>query len=142
MKPTWILTDDRWSPQEPQCKVCRQTPVIRSSKHLFLDLPKVVDPFDDPSGSAHLRPAPLGRRPMTSSEAPTLNILSPRFGPAAGGSAGELAGQVDRRRRLDGKRQADHSLVAEGRTQAPLHHQGPEVGDAGAARRLQGQGRS
>lgn len=27
--------------QEPQCKVCRQTPVIRSSKHLFLDLPKV-----------------------------------------------------------------------------------------------------
>lgn len=29
------------SPQEPQCKVCKQTPVIRSSKHLFLDLPKV-----------------------------------------------------------------------------------------------------
>ncbi|KAM7006504.1 methionine--tRNA ligase, cytoplasmic isoform 1-T1 [Tautogolabrus adspersus] len=26
---------------EPQCKVCRQTPVIRSSKHLFLDLPKI-----------------------------------------------------------------------------------------------------
>ncbi|XP_069003046.1 methionine--tRNA ligase, cytoplasmic isoform X1 [Embiotoca jacksoni] len=26
---------------EPQCKVCRQTPVIRSSKHLFLDLPKL-----------------------------------------------------------------------------------------------------
>lgn len=27
--------------QDPQCKVCRKTPVIRSSKHLFLDLPKV-----------------------------------------------------------------------------------------------------
>lgn len=27
--------------QEPQCKVCKQTPVIRCSKHLFLDLPKV-----------------------------------------------------------------------------------------------------
>ncbi|XP_030632101.1 methionine--tRNA ligase, cytoplasmic [Chanos chanos] len=27
--------------KEPQCKVCRQTPVIRSSKHLFLDLPKL-----------------------------------------------------------------------------------------------------
>ena len=25
----------------PRCKLCRQTPVIRSSKHLFLDLPKV-----------------------------------------------------------------------------------------------------
>ncbi|XP_066520845.1 methionine--tRNA ligase, cytoplasmic [Hoplias malabaricus] len=27
--------------KEPQCKVCGQTPVIRSSKHLFLDLPKL-----------------------------------------------------------------------------------------------------
>ncbi|KAM6927493.1 methionine--tRNA ligase, cytoplasmic [Xenentodon cancila] len=27
--------------REPQCKVCKQTPVIRSSKHLFLDLPKL-----------------------------------------------------------------------------------------------------
>ncbi|XP_072540859.1 methionine--tRNA ligase, cytoplasmic isoform X1 [Salminus brasiliensis] len=27
--------------KEPQCKVCRQTPMIRSSKHLFLDLPKL-----------------------------------------------------------------------------------------------------
>uniref|UniRef100_A0A672ZPI6 Methionine--tRNA ligase, cytoplasmic n=1 Tax=Sphaeramia orbicularis TaxID=375764 RepID=A0A672ZPI6_9TELE len=27
--------------KEPQCKVCRQTPVIRTSKHLFLDLPKL-----------------------------------------------------------------------------------------------------
>ncbi|XP_037535350.1 methionine--tRNA ligase, cytoplasmic [Nematolebias whitei] len=27
--------------REPQCKVCRQTPVIRSSKHLFLNLPKL-----------------------------------------------------------------------------------------------------
>uniref|UniRef100_A0A8D0A0J9 Methionine--tRNA ligase, cytoplasmic n=1 Tax=Sander lucioperca TaxID=283035 RepID=A0A8D0A0J9_SANLU len=27
--------------REPQCKVCRQTPVVRSSKHLFLDLPKL-----------------------------------------------------------------------------------------------------
>lgn len=27
--------------RDPQCKVCKQTPVIRSSKHLFLDLPKL-----------------------------------------------------------------------------------------------------
>lgn len=27
--------------KNPQCKVCGQTPVIRSSKHLFLDLPKL-----------------------------------------------------------------------------------------------------
>lgn len=27
--------------KEPQCKVCRQTPVIRTSKHLFLNLPKL-----------------------------------------------------------------------------------------------------
>ncbi|KAM9758925.1 methionine--tRNA ligase, cytoplasmic isoform 2-T2 [Menidia menidia] len=27
--------------REPQCKVCKQTPVIRTSKHLFLDLPKL-----------------------------------------------------------------------------------------------------
>ncbi|XP_075966818.1 methionine--tRNA ligase, cytoplasmic isoform X1 [Anarhichas minor] len=27
--------------REPQCKVCRQTPVVSSSKHLFLDLPKL-----------------------------------------------------------------------------------------------------
>uniref|UniRef100_G3NT96 Methionine--tRNA ligase, cytoplasmic n=1 Tax=Gasterosteus aculeatus aculeatus TaxID=481459 RepID=G3NT96_GASAC len=27
--------------ENPQCKVCRQTPVVRSSKHLFLDLPKL-----------------------------------------------------------------------------------------------------
>ncbi|XP_035380631.1 methionine--tRNA ligase, cytoplasmic isoform X1 [Electrophorus electricus] len=27
--------------KEPQCKVCGQTPVIRTSKHLFLDLPKL-----------------------------------------------------------------------------------------------------
>uniref|UniRef100_A0A665SZT0 Methionine--tRNA ligase, cytoplasmic n=1 Tax=Echeneis naucrates TaxID=173247 RepID=A0A665SZT0_ECHNA len=27
--------------KQPQCKVCKETPVIRSSKHLFLDLPKL-----------------------------------------------------------------------------------------------------
>ncbi|KAL3058358.1 hypothetical protein OYC64_010515 [Pagothenia borchgrevinki] len=27
--------------REPQCKVCKETPSIRSSKHLFLDLPKL-----------------------------------------------------------------------------------------------------
>uniref|UniRef100_A0A4W5KJT6 Methionyl/Leucyl tRNA synthetase domain-containing protein n=1 Tax=Hucho hucho TaxID=62062 RepID=A0A4W5KJT6_9TELE len=27
--------------QEPTCKVCSQTPVVQSSKHLFLDLPKL-----------------------------------------------------------------------------------------------------
>lgn len=27
--------------RNPQCKVCKDTPVIRSSKHLFLDLPKL-----------------------------------------------------------------------------------------------------
>ncbi|XP_073708724.1 methionine--tRNA ligase, cytoplasmic [Garra rufa] len=29
--------------RNPQCKVCKQTPVIRSSKHLFLNLPKLED---------------------------------------------------------------------------------------------------
>uniref|UniRef100_A0A667X9B0 Methionine--tRNA ligase, cytoplasmic n=1 Tax=Myripristis murdjan TaxID=586833 RepID=A0A667X9B0_9TELE len=33
--------------REPQCKVCRQTPVIRSSKHLFLDLPKLEGQLDE-----------------------------------------------------------------------------------------------
>lgn len=32
--------------KEPQCKVCQQTPVIRSSKHLFLDLPKLESELD------------------------------------------------------------------------------------------------
>uniref|UniRef100_A0A4W6EDL2 Methionine--tRNA ligase, cytoplasmic n=1 Tax=Lates calcarifer TaxID=8187 RepID=A0A4W6EDL2_LATCA len=32
--------------REPQCKVCRQTPVIRSSKHLFLDLPKLENQLE------------------------------------------------------------------------------------------------
>lgn len=36
-----LIIDDHCPLQEPQCKVCRQTPFIRSSKHLFLDLPKV-----------------------------------------------------------------------------------------------------
>ncbi|XP_074498772.1 methionine--tRNA ligase, cytoplasmic isoform X2 [Sebastes fasciatus] len=27
--------------REPQCKVCKQSPVVRCSKHLFLDLPKL-----------------------------------------------------------------------------------------------------
>uniref|UniRef100_A0A3B3RGD7 Methionine--tRNA ligase, cytoplasmic n=1 Tax=Paramormyrops kingsleyae TaxID=1676925 RepID=A0A3B3RGD7_9TELE len=32
--------------KDPQCKVCRQTPVVRSSKHLFLDLPKLESQLD------------------------------------------------------------------------------------------------
>ncbi|MGH0175826.1 UNVERIFIED_CONTAM: hypothetical protein FKN15_001008 [Acipenser sinensis] len=28
-------------PQNPQCKICKGTPVVKSSKHLFLDLPKL-----------------------------------------------------------------------------------------------------
>uniref|UniRef100_A0A6Q2X7T0 Methionine--tRNA ligase, cytoplasmic n=1 Tax=Esox lucius TaxID=8010 RepID=A0A6Q2X7T0_ESOLU len=32
--------------QEPKCKVCNQTPVVRSSKHLFLDLPKLEAPLE------------------------------------------------------------------------------------------------
>lgn len=31
----------RFPPQKPQCKVCRSCPVVRSSRHLFLDLPKL-----------------------------------------------------------------------------------------------------
>lgn len=27
--------------KEPKCKVCRQTPIVKGSKHLFLDLPKL-----------------------------------------------------------------------------------------------------
>ncbi|XP_016107335.1 methionine--tRNA ligase, cytoplasmic [Sinocyclocheilus grahami] len=30
----------------PQCKVCKETPVIRSSKHLFLNLPKLEDELE------------------------------------------------------------------------------------------------
>lgn len=37
----WLLFLNCCRLQEPQCKVCRKTPIIRSSKHLFLDLPKV-----------------------------------------------------------------------------------------------------
>ncbi|CAH2224459.1 methionine--tRNA ligase, cytoplasmic [Pelobates cultripes] len=29
--------------KNPQCKVCKETPVIKSSKHLFLDLPKLEE---------------------------------------------------------------------------------------------------
>ncbi|RXN29505.1 methionine--tRNA cytoplasmic isoform X1 [Labeo rohita] len=32
--------------RNPQCKVCKQTPVIRSSKHLFLNLPKLEDELE------------------------------------------------------------------------------------------------
>uniref|UniRef100_A0A8C5I1E9 Methionine--tRNA ligase, cytoplasmic n=2 Tax=Gouania willdenowi TaxID=441366 RepID=A0A8C5I1E9_GOUWI len=31
---------------EPQCKVCKRTPIIRSSKHLFLDLPKLENELE------------------------------------------------------------------------------------------------
>lgn len=27
--------------KKPQCKVCRSCPVVKSSQHLFLDLPKL-----------------------------------------------------------------------------------------------------
>ncbi|XP_035242728.1 methionine--tRNA ligase, cytoplasmic [Anguilla anguilla] len=33
--------------KDPQCKVCRQTPVIQSSKHLFLDLPKLEGQLEE-----------------------------------------------------------------------------------------------
>lgn len=36
---------DYFSLQKPQCKVCRSCPVVRSSQHLFLDLPKVSQSF-------------------------------------------------------------------------------------------------
>uniref|UniRef100_A0A671SEK6 Methionine--tRNA ligase, cytoplasmic n=1 Tax=Sinocyclocheilus anshuiensis TaxID=1608454 RepID=A0A671SEK6_9TELE len=32
--------------RNPQCKVCKETPVIRSSKHLFLNLPKLEDELE------------------------------------------------------------------------------------------------
>ena len=28
--------------KQPRCKLCSQTPVLRSSQHLFLDLPQVL----------------------------------------------------------------------------------------------------
>ncbi|GIY42148.1 methionine--tRNA ligase, cytoplasmic, partial [Caerostris extrusa] len=31
--------------KNPQCKLCRATPSLRSSKHLFLDLPKLSEPL-------------------------------------------------------------------------------------------------
>ena len=30
-----------FSTQKPRCKVCRATPIVKTSKHLFLDLPKL-----------------------------------------------------------------------------------------------------
>ncbi|KAJ8259435.1 hypothetical protein GJAV_G00169230 [Gymnothorax javanicus] len=33
--------------KDPQCKVCKRTPVIRSSKHLFLDLPKLEGQLEE-----------------------------------------------------------------------------------------------
>ncbi|KAK7155891.1 hypothetical protein R3I93_010532 [Phoxinus phoxinus] len=33
--------------RNPQCKVCKETPVIRSSKHLFLDLPKLEGELEE-----------------------------------------------------------------------------------------------
>ncbi|XP_052021421.1 methionine--tRNA ligase, cytoplasmic [Apodemus sylvaticus] len=33
--------------KKPQCKVCRSCPVVRSSKHLFLDLPKLEKRLED-----------------------------------------------------------------------------------------------
>ncbi|XP_061074678.1 methionine--tRNA ligase, cytoplasmic isoform X2 [Conger conger] len=33
--------------KDPQCKVCRQSPVIRSSKHLFLDLPQLEGQLEE-----------------------------------------------------------------------------------------------
>lgn len=35
--------------QKPQCKVCRSCPVVKSSRHLFLDLPKVSGPLPQAS---------------------------------------------------------------------------------------------
>ncbi|KAJ8400774.1 hypothetical protein AAFF_G00391280 [Aldrovandia affinis] len=33
--------------QDPQCKVCKETPVVQSSKHLFLDLPKLETQLEE-----------------------------------------------------------------------------------------------
>ncbi|KAG7478203.1 hypothetical protein MATL_G00078100 [Megalops atlanticus] len=33
--------------KDPLCKVCKQTPVVRSSKHLFLDLPKLESQLEE-----------------------------------------------------------------------------------------------
>ncbi|XP_006757393.1 PREDICTED: methionine--tRNA ligase, cytoplasmic isoform X2 [Myotis davidii] len=33
--------------KKPQCKVCRSCPVVRSSRHLFLDLPKLEDRLEE-----------------------------------------------------------------------------------------------
>jgi methionyl-tRNA synthetase len=38
--------------KQPKCKLCRKTPVVRSSQHLFLDLPRLVEPL-----TAHLNKA-------------------------------------------------------------------------------------
>lgn len=42
---------DYFSLQKPQCKVCRSCPVVRSSQHLFLDLPKVSQSFPQSASS-------------------------------------------------------------------------------------------
>ncbi|XP_055973479.1 methionine--tRNA ligase, cytoplasmic isoform X1 [Sorex fumeus] len=33
--------------KKPQCKICRSCPVVKSSRHLFLDLPKLENPLED-----------------------------------------------------------------------------------------------
>jgi methionyl-tRNA synthetase len=33
--------------KEPRCKVCSTTPIIKSSQHLFLDLPKLTPMLDE-----------------------------------------------------------------------------------------------
>lgn len=38
--------------KRPQCKVCRSRPVVKSSKHLFLDLPKLEKRLEDWLGRA------------------------------------------------------------------------------------------
>nr|DBA32847.1 TPA: hypothetical protein GDO54_000606 [Pyxicephalus adspersus] len=35
-----------WFKKKPQCKVCKQSPVVKSSQHLFLDLPKLEERLD------------------------------------------------------------------------------------------------
>lgn len=43
--PLWSPLLLNFSLQKPQCKLCRSCPVVKSSRHLFLDLPKVSRPF-------------------------------------------------------------------------------------------------
>lgn len=104
---------------QPRCKLCQATPVVRTSEHLFLDLPKVSDS------------APLWNSYLP----PDIKLSS-----AVGASPGEASGCSLRVRCLVFQHQSDHQILDPGWPARPLHHPGSEVGHSSASGRFHGQG--